>query len=216
MIGEFFIIKSRISKLVKSNFGHKKEDILDLGCGDNPYYHKYVNGKLLCFDIRKTRTSNVVGNANSLPFKNGSFDSVISINSFYYFENPFDSSKEVGRVLRKGGKFFLIMPFMYPIHDAPHDKYRFTEFGIKEILKRNFTIKELKAIGGIFNLKAVFFHSIIKGLKFMLPKWLIFLSIPLIIVLYLFYILAQLFSLLDFLDRTGRWPTYYFVVAIKK
>lgn len=215
MIGEFFIIKSRISKLVKSNFADKNESVLDLGCGDEPYYHNEIAGKLFCFDIRKTRTSNVVGNANSLPFKNSSFDSVISINSFYYFDNPFASSKEVGRVLKKNGKFVLVMPFIYPIHDVPHDKYRFTEFGIRELLKNDFTIKEVKTIGGIFTLKAVFFHSIIKGLRLIFPKSSGFIVLPLIIVLYPFYILAQLFSLLDFLDKTGRWPTYYFVVAVK-
>ena len=216
MIGEFFIIKSRISKLVKSNFSGKGGHVLDIGCGDSPYYHKYINGKLLCFDLRKTKISNVVGNANSLPFKSGSFDSVISINSFYYFENPFDSCNEISRVLKKNGRFFLVMPFIYPIHDAPDDKYRFTEYGIKTLLKDKFTIKELKTIGGIFNFKAVFFHSLIKGLRFVFPKPLRFVSIPLIILLYPFYILTQILSLLDVLDRTGRWPTYYFVLAVKK
>ncbi len=216
MIGDFFIIKFRILKLVKLNFANKNEIVLDLGCGDKPYYHKNVNGRLFCFDIRKTKTSNVVGDANSLPFKNNTFDSVISINSFYYFEDPFESSKEVSRVLKKNGRFFLIMPFIYPVHDVPNDKYRFTEFGIKELLKDNFSIKNIKTIGGIFNLKAVFFHSVIKGLPIIFPKPLKLLSIQLIIVFYPFYIFAQFLSLLDVLDSTGRWPTYYFVLAVKK
>ena len=155
-------------------------------------------------------------NANKLPFKSNSFDSAISINSFYYFENPFESSKEVSRILKKGGKLCLVMPFIYPIHDMPDDKYRFTEFGIRALLKDNFTIKGIKTIGGIFNLKAVFLHSLVKGLPKVFPKPLRFLSLPFIIVLYPLYILAQVFSLLDVLDRTGRWPTYYFVLAVKK
>ena len=216
MIGEFFMIKSRILKLVKSNFKNKNDSVLDLGCGNEPYYHKDITGKLVCFDIKKTGTGNVVGNANLLPFKNNTFDSVVSINSFYYFDDPFASSKEVCRVLKKNGRFFLITPFIYPIHDVPDDKYRFTEFGLREIFKNDFTIKEIKTIGGIFNLKAIFFHSMIKGLKFIFPKPLRFLSILLIIVLYPLYLLAQLLSLLDVLDRTRRWPTYYFVLAVKK
>ena len=216
MIGEFLIIKSRISELVKPNFKNKNDSVLDLGCGNNPYYHKNIAGKLFCFDIRKTRTSNVVGNASSLPFKNSSFDSVISINSFYYFENPFESSKEVSRVLKKNGRFFLVTPFIYPMHDVPDDKYRFTEFGIRTLLKDNFSIKEIKAIGGIFNLPAVITHSIMKGFKLMFPKNLRFLSLPLIAILYPIYVAAQIFSILDVLDRTGRWPTYYFVLTVKK
>jgi len=43
-----------------------------------------------------------------------------------------------------------------------------------------------------------------------------FIGFIFIIIPYLFYIIAQLLSLLDFLDRTKGWPTYYFVVAVKK
>ena len=111
MIGEFFIIKSKILDIVKINFAKKNEAILDLGCGDKPYYHKKINGKLFCFDIRKTKTNNVVGDAKLLPFKNSAFDAVININSFYYFDNPFNSSKEVSRVLKKNGRFFKNLPF---------------------------------------------------------------------------------------------------------
>ena len=216
MIGEFFIIKSRILKLVNHNFKNKNGRVLDLGCGGNPYYHKNINGRLFCLDIRKTKISDVTGDANLLPFKDNVFDAVISINSFYYFDNPFLCAKEVSRVLRKNGKFLLVMPFIYPIHDAPYDKYRFTEYGITNLLKENFEIKHIKTIGGIFNLPAVMLHSLMKGTNFILPKYLRFLSFPIIILLYPFYILAQIFSLLDFFDKTGRWPTYYFALAVKK
>ena len=125
--------------------------------------------------------------------------------------------KEFSRILKKSGKLIIIMPFIYPIHDAPDDKYRFTEYGIRELLKDDFGIKEIKTIGGIFNLPAVFFHSLIKGIPLLVPKSLrklvSFLSI---IVFYPFYILAQLVSLLDILDKSGRWPTYYFTATIKK
>ena len=109
------------------------------------------------------------------------------------------------------------MPFIYPIHDAPNDKYRFTKYGIREILKNEFIVKEIKTIGGIFNLPAVFFHSLVKGIPLMFPKSIRkYISFIPIIILYPFYIAAQLISILDFLDKSGRWPTYYFSVAIKK
>ena len=215
MLGGFFLIKDRILKLAGANFADKTKLILDLGCGNKPYYHNNVNGKLVCFDIKKTKINDVIGDASSLPFKNNAFDVILSINSFYYFNNPFISVKEVSRILKKNGKFILIMPFIYPIHDAPDDKYRFTEFGIKSLLEDDFAIKELQCIGGIFNLPAVIMHSLLKGFRFM-PKPFKIISIPLTIVLYPIYMLAQVFSLLDFFDRTGRWPTYYFVLAAKK
>lgn len=216
MIGEFFIIKYRILKLVGLNFSDKGEKILDIGCGDKPRYHKKISGKLVCFDIRKTKISHVVGNASSLPFKDNVFDGVISINSFYYFNNPFESAKEVSRVLKKNGIFFLITPFIYPTHDAPIDKYRFTEYGINILLRDSFIIKEVLPIGGIFNLPAVILHSLIKGARFIMPKSFKFISIPIIILIYPFYIATQIFSLLDFIATSRRWATHYFVLAVKK
>ena len=217
MIGEFFIISRRINKKIKSVFTDKSDKILDLGCGSNPKYHKSINGRILCFDKTESKITDVVGDANNLPFRANSFDKIISVNSFYYFDNPFKVVKDVHKILKNSGKLILIMPFIYPIHDAPHDKYRFTEFGIRELLKGYFYVKEIKTIGGIFNLPAVFLHSLLKGLPLVAPKKIrILIKVLAIIALYPFYVIAQILSLLDFLDITRRWPTYYFVVAEKR
>ncbi len=216
MIWEFFIIKSRIKRLVEGKFSDSDIRVLDVGCGENPYYHKNIRGNVVCFDARKTKANQIIGDADSLPFKDKSFDSVISINSFYYFKDPFKSEKEIARVLNKNGELFLLMPFIYPVHDAPHDKYRFTLHGIEAILKEDFAIKEATSIGGIFTLPSVFFHSLIKGMKFVFPKNLRVLSIPFLVLLIPLYIISQLLSLLDFLDSSKRWATYYFVFAVRK
>jgi len=213
---EFFIIKKRKLQLLKDIF--KKSDIvLDVGCGVKPNYHEILKAKVVCVDIKHTKKTHLVADALSLPIKKQKFDGIICIDSFYYYGNPFKAIKELSHVLKKNGKFVMITPFMYPIHDVPDDKYRFTEYGIREILKEDFDIKQIKPVGGIFNIPAVFFHSLIKGIPLMVPKP--FKDITKVfstVIFFPFYILAQLFSYLDFLDVTGRWPTYYFTVAIKK
>ena len=95
MIGEFFIISRRINKKIKSVFTDKSDKILDLGCGSNPKYHKSINGRIVCFDKTESKITNVVGDANNLPFKANSFDKIISVNSFYYFNNPFKVIKDI-------------------------------------------------------------------------------------------------------------------------
>lgn len=216
MLGEFFLIKIKMLGLLKGLF--KSSDIvLDIGCGEKPYYHKIIKAKIVCSDIRYTNKIQVMCDAMSLPLKKSKFDGVVCISSLYYYKNPFQAIKQISRVLKKNGKFVLITPFIYPIHDAPIDKYRFTKYGLREILKSEFNVKDIKAVGGIFNITAIFFHSLIKGLPLIAPKPMrkpvSFLSI---IFLYPFYIIAQIISLLDFLDISGRWPTYYFTIAIKK
>tara|TARA_Y100000310_G_scaffold177911_2_gene177893 strand:- start:4187 stop:4783 length:597 start_codon:yes stop_codon:yes gene_type:complete len=193
-----------------------KDRILDMGCGQNPYYQAGVPGKFVCLDIRKTTPAHVVSDANKLPFRANSFDKVISVNLLYYLKNPFDIVSQLHRLLKKNGKLILVLPFFYPIHDAPEDRYRFTEYGIRTLLQGKFKIERISTIGGIFNLPAVILHSLMKGLPLIAPEGIKGLVKILAYVLYPFYLIAQLFSILDVLDRTERFPTYYFVVAAKK
>lgn len=203
IFGEFFILKGRIKKLIKNMPQSKQDLILDIGCGDEPYYHKLLKGKIIAIDIKKSKTTDIICDSHNVALKKEKFDKVICVNSFYYFSNPFKTVEEIKRVLKKDGKLIMVMPFIYPIHDVPIDKYRFTEYGIKNLLKNDFKIEKIKTIGGIFSLPSVIFHSMLKGL-------------PLFIILYPFYILTQLLSILDFLDFSNRWPIYYFVLSSKK
>ena len=216
MLAEFFLIRGKMLGLLKGIF--KSSDIvLDIGCGEKPYYHQSIRSKIICADIKHTKKTQVVADAMSLPLKKSKFDGVVCINSLYYYKNPFQAVKQISNVLKKNGKLILITPFIYPIHDTPIDKYRFTKYGLRELLKGDFDIKQIKAIGGIFNMPAVFFHSLIKGIPLIAPKPIKkVISIPTTIVLYPFYLASQLLSLLDFLDRSERWPTYYFTLAIKR
>ncbi len=216
MILEFFILKKRIYKYLFSILQEGDKKVLDLGCGDTSYYHKIIKGKLVCFDIIKSNKTDVVGDADFLPFKSDSFDKVISINSFYYFKNPFKLVNDISRTLKKNGRLIILMPFFYPIHDTPYDRYRFTEYGLREILKNNFKVEKISIIGGIFTLPSVIIHSIIKGFPLLFPKAMQRPIQILTYVLFPVYVILQFLSIFDFLDKTRRMPTYYFVVASKK
>lgn len=54
--------------------------------------------------------------------------------------------RECWRVLVAGGIFLVGLPFQQPIHRAPQDFWRFTEYGIRYLL-RAFVIEDLRAIG---------------------------------------------------------------------
>ena len=216
MIGEFFLIKREVLVLFKGIFT-TSDKVLDVGCGENPYYHKSISSKIICLDLANTKKAHIIGDAMNLPIKKEKFEGIISVNSLYYCDDPSIAIEEFSRVLKKNGKLVLMMPFIYPIHDAPDDKYRFTKYGIMELLKDDFEINQIKAVGGIFNLPAVILHSLMKGIPLMAPKSTRgIVKLFCIILFYPFYLVAQLFSLLDFLDKSGRWATYFFVVAVKK
>jgi SAM-dependent methyltransferase len=217
MKGEFFIIKQCIVKYIENIFTNSNDKILDIGSGQYPYYHKFMKGKIIAFDMENFSRTDAVGDANFLPFRKNSFDKVIMVNSIYYFRNPFKVIEDVSKILKKNGKLVIIAPFFYPIHDVPIDQYRFTEFGLKTILEDHLKVEKITPLGGFFNIPAVMLHSLIKGLPLLAPKALKNLTkILAYIAFYIPYILAQVISLLDFIDRTGRFPTYYIAVASKK
>ena len=217
MKGEFFILKRHIEKYLREIFTSSYNKILDIGSGDNPRYHKFMKGRIISFDIKNADKTHVIGDADFLPFKKNSFDKVIAVNSLYYFKNPFKVIENVAKILKKNGKLVIITPFFYPIHDTPIDRYRFTEFGLKELLGNNFKVESIDTIGGFFNIPAIILHSMLKGLPLIFPKSIRKITkLMSYVIFYIPYILAQFASILDVLDKTRRFPTYYIAVAKKK
>jgi ubiquinone/menaquinone biosynthesis C-methylase UbiE len=53
---------------------------------------------------------------------------------------------EISRILKPGAVLLLGTPFRQSLHMAPYDYWRFTEFGVRELLKDSFDIIEVAAI----------------------------------------------------------------------
>jgi SAM-dependent methyltransferase len=139
------------------------------------------------------------------------------VNSLYYCEEPKNAIKEFSRVLKRNGKMVLITPFFYPLHDVPHDRYRFTQSGIEEILGDEFFIEKIVPIGGLFSVPAVLVHSMQKGVTLLFgKKKKAMIEIMAALVLLPLTCLGQIVGLLDILDKSGRFPIYYFTIAKKK
>ena len=85
-----------------------------------PVYQTMPRARVICLDYspdmmlraerkaKKTGLKNVVflqGDVGALPFENGSFDIVLSLNGFHAFPNKDASFQETFRVLKEGGIF---------------------------------------------------------------------------------------------------------------
>ncbi|MBB1088590.1 methyltransferase domain-containing protein [Lysobacter sp. SG-8] len=124
--------------------------VLDIGCADRwverclPRDCTYLGldypatGREL-YGARPT----LYADASRLPIADASVDSVVMLEVLEHLRCPRESCAEAARVLRPGGILLLSMPFLYPIHDAPHDYQRYTRHGLE---------RELRAAG--FILKA--------------------------------------------------------------
>lgn len=59
--------------------------------------------------INSGRMDVTEASVSDMPFEDGSFDRIITVESFYFWPEPVEDLKEVRRVLREGGRFFLVM-----------------------------------------------------------------------------------------------------------
>jgi len=117
---------------------HARGDLLDLGCGTVPLYglyHRLVQS-VTCVDWPNTPHSSmhvdVAADLNlPLPFRCSVFDTVLLTDVLEHLAQPDLLVAEVARVLRAGGTLVVGVPFMYEIHEAPHDHHRYTEFRLR-------------------------------------------------------------------------------------
>ena len=115
--------------------------VLDLGARIAPYGKWFPNRVTL--DLRATPDVAVVGNGYMLPFPNDTFEAVLCTEVLEHLREPQTALDEMFRVLRTDGRLVLTTRFIFPIHDAPHDYFRFTCYGLEHLLRR-FTMVEMR------------------------------------------------------------------------
>lgn len=77
----------------------------------------------------------IFADASRLPLHDASIDTVILLEVLEHLRHPAQVLSEIARVLRPGGHLLLTMPFLYPVHDAPHDYQRYTCHGLARELE---------------------------------------------------------------------------------
>ena len=116
--------------------------VLDIGCGRQPLMgHLHPSCTYFGLDYLPTGQKlydaqpNVFGDAHMLPFVDGTFDTVLLLEVLEHLSEPVHAIHEACRVLAKGGRLIVTTPFLYPIHDAPGDYYRWTRYGLEHLIQ---------------------------------------------------------------------------------
>lgn len=112
--------------------------ILDNGCGYRySYYDNVVN-----FEIADYPSTDVLGIGEKLPFKSNTFDAVFSFAVLEHVQNPFECAQEIIRVLKPGGKLYVVVPFLQPFHGYPDHYYNMTSSGLKNLFGKDVKVLE--------------------------------------------------------------------------
>ncbi len=132
--------------------------LLDVGCGNQPYRpHLPQVTRYVGLDYPVTQAlqdfqarPEVYGDARRLPFADGSFEAVLCSQVLEHVNQPETVLQEISRVLKPGGTGILSVPFIYNVHVGPYDFFRYSPFGLQELLGRaGLQVETLRYQGGV-------------------------------------------------------------------
>ncbi|HYM82193.1 MAG TPA: class I SAM-dependent methyltransferase [Candidatus Limnocylindria bacterium] len=156
-----WLANHKIIRVLERARRHAHGVLLDVGCGSKAFaphlqghVTRYIGVDLMApagFDPR-TRGPDALGRAEALPIRDQSVDTVLGLSMLTYLTDPVRMLEEAHRVLRPGGTLILEFTQMAPLHDPPHDYFRFTRYGAAHLLERaDFEPIEFLEIGGLWS-----------------------------------------------------------------
>lgn len=179
--GSRYMVNSKVTSSILLNQMHidllvRYQDcirgkLLDAGCGEKPYsllYDRLTGASLGCdieACVHDQGAIDIYASVDSLPFDDETFDTILCTNVLEHTAEAGKAFQELSRCLKRGGYLILSAPFLYPLHEAPHDYYRYTVYGLShQIEKSGLKIKKVVPLGGPGLLLAVYFHLFVAKL----------------------------------------------------
>ena len=183
--------------------------VLDAGAGEGAYKHhfkshRYIGLDLAIGDKKWDYTGlDVLGDLTALPFPDMTFDAALNIVTLEHVTDPRRVLSEISRVLKPGARLLLVVPHEWEVHQHPYDFFRYTRFGVEELVRAaGMQIISLEPGGGYFRLLS---RRLLNGGQFF--------PFPLnLLWLFLVAPAALMLPLLEPLDRKKDFTLGYFVL----
>jgi SAM-dependent methyltransferase len=191
--------------------------ILDAGAGEGQYARYFARQRYCGVDLAVGDAAwdysrlDVLADLTALPFRAGAFDAALNVVTLEHLPEPGLALAEIARTLTPGGRLLLAAPHEWEVHQAPHDYFRYTRYGLQHLLeKAGLEPIEIRAVGGYFRLVA---RRLLNGLQFFTggARWLGFVPAAIALVP-----LALILPFLDTLDRERNFTLGYICMARKQ
>ena len=191
--------------------------VLDAGSGEGQYRHHFTRQRYWGVDLAVGDAAwdysqvDAVADLTALPFRAATFDAAVHIVTIEHLKEPGRALAEIARTLAPGGTLLIAAPQEWEVHQAPHDYFRYTRYGLAYLLEQaGLEVREMRAVGGYFRLLA---RRLLNGLQFFTGgiRWVLFLPAAVLLVPP-----ALLLPLLDALDRDRNFTLGYLCTARKR
>ncbi len=184
--------------------------VLDAGAGEARYARLFARHRYCGVDL-------AVGDSNwdygklhaladlcALPFATGSFDACLNVVTLEHVREPITALREIAGALKPGAVLLLVVPHQWEEHQAPHDYYRYTRYGVRYLLESaGFADVDIQPVGGFFRLLS---RRLLNSIQFfplpLFPLAALFLGVP-----------GLVLPLFDFLDRQRHFTLGYVCTA---
>ncbi len=173
-LNSFFLIRKGIYEGIKDFAPEFSGKMLDFGCGEKPYQQLFNVDEYTGVDIdnpaytSSREAIDVYYDGKKLDFDDEVFDCVMSTEVFEHIFNLDDVIDEIHRVMKRGGKLLISIPFIWEEHEVPYDYARYSSFGIVDILNRHgFTVIRQEKKGKSFE---VIFQLICMEIYYWIPR----------------------------------------------
>ena len=207
--------------------------VLDVGAGSCPYrkvlsHCDYRTQDLARLNDRQLRFGaygniDYVCDATNIPVEDASFDAILCAEVLEHHPEPINVVKELGRILRPGGKLILTAPLGSGIHQEPFHYYGgYTPYWYKKFLSEaGFVEIIIEANAGFFKFysqESIRFIRMSQPLRIPMPHVVRLLWLPVWVVLapVLGIVLPMLCHYLDRFDFEKRFTVGYHVTAVKR
>lgn len=135
--------------------------VLDAGAGEGNHRKFFFKRRYCGLDLAVGDAAwdysrlDAIGDLARLPFRDGTFDAAINIVTLEHVTDPARVLCELARTLQSGGRLLLVAPLEWEEHQAPHDYFRYTRYGLEFLLKQaGFQEITIEPVGGFFRLLA--------------------------------------------------------------
>ena len=207
------ITRKNLHKFIAAEIDFKKKKkILNIGAGGliEEYLKNFKNLEIVSIDIDKKRKPDFVidiTNLNQLKKIKYDPDIICCFEVLEHIPDPQTAINNLFKICEKKTKLLVSVPFNFPIHDEPHDYFRFTKYGLAHLFKKFSNISITERDGWI----DVIFVFLIR-LKTSKSFFLKIISNMFIIIYYILYPVNQVLqNLFQFKNMTSG----YFIVLKK-